>query len=173
MDLELREADQPDAEILLREQKIDIALCELSQPLPGHLRYQILVEVEPVLLVPTKSRWNCARDLWSSGLDLPALITFDETEVAVRLFRKYLQSLKLNWPTRLQVSSADLVKVYCKRGFGVGLIARIQGEKPPKGFRYLDLEGIKRFPIGVLWQPGLSAVPERFLQFIQNYSLRK
>lgn len=169
VELELREADQPEAEILLRDQKIDLALCELSQPLPGHLRQAVLIQVEPVLLVPESGEWTRASEFLKEGSPLPPLITFEEREVAVRLFRKYLQQRNLHWPTRLQVGSADLVKIYCSRGFGVGLMARVRGEKAPDGFRYLPLRGIERFPVGVLWQPGLTSVPERFLEFIRTF----
>ena len=53
----------PEAEVLLAEQKVDIGVGELSGKRSAGVHAVELVRLEPVLLVPKKSRKACAGGL--------------------------------------------------------------------------------------------------------------
>lgn len=161
--LELRETDQREALDLLARQQIDLALTELSGRAEPGCEQRILARVEPVLLVPTTAPWETSEALLKNAPQLPPLISYREEESAVRYFRRFLASRKIHWPTRLVVNAADLVKIYCQRGFGVGVFARLPDTSAPPGFRFLSLPGVSRFDIGALWKAQPTPLTQAFL----------
>lgn len=168
--LELRETDQREALDLLRQQQIDLALTELTGRVEPGYEQKVLARVEPILLIPADSPWKRSEDLWSNPVPLPPLISYPEEESAVRAFRRFLSEHKIHWPTRLVVNSADLVKIYCRRGFGVGVFARLPNTPPPEGFSFLRLPGVRSFEIGVVWTPHPSPLVKAFLEAVERRS---
>ncbi|MCC5841355.1 MAG: LysR family transcriptional regulator [Opitutales bacterium] len=168
--LELRETDQREALDLLARQQIDLALTELSGRAGQGCEQRVLARVEPVLLVPVDSPWESSEELLQSFPRLPPLISYREEESAVRHFRRFLAERKIHWPTRLVVNAADLVKIYCQRGFGVGVYARLPNTPAPPGFRFLSLPGVSRFEIGALWTIQPTPLTQAFLSEVEARS---
>lgn len=169
LQLELTETTAIEAEGALRNFQLDIALTELTARPGAGLYAEPLVEVEPVLIVPDGHPASSAETLWKDRKNLPSLICFPERETPTRLFRRYLDSKGIDWPTGITINSADVVKTYCARGFGIGLLARIPGAPPPSGFRYLSLSGVGLFAIGALWPLQPTPITEAFLAHLRRY----
>ena len=166
--LQLHDANQATAEALLRKQKIDIAITELEgKPAPG-LDSAILFKLPLVLLVRRASNLRVAADLWRKGRPTETLISLPPEEVIVKQFHARLTRVGVNWPTRVEVSSMDLIPIYVSLGFGVGLSIVDPGASLKPGLKILPLPQFPPLVIAALWQKNLSASNAAFLHEIRK-----
>ena len=153
----------PEAEVLLAEQKVDIGVGELSGKRSAGVHAMELVRLEPVLLVPKKSRWRSAGELLEDEARGVTLIALPSDDPVRRSFYTELGKRRIEWFCGLEVQSLDLVGRYVAEGFGVGLgLKEPSGEVFP-GCRQLPLTGFPSHAYGVIWMGSLTAVQMAFI----------
>ena len=153
----------PEAEVLLAEQKVDIAVGELSGKRSAGVHAVELVRLEPVLLVPKKSRWRSAGELLEDEARGVTLIALPSDDPVRRSFYSELGKRRIEWFCGLEVQSLDLVGRYVAEGFGVGLgLKEPSGEVFP-GCRQLPLTGFPSHAYGVIWMGSLTTVQMAFI----------
>ena len=163
--LALREATPVQAENLLLNQEIDIAVTVAETRLPPGVQFSELLRLPLVLLVGEKSPAKSAADLLRKG-STPSedLIALPENEPMSRIFRGELERRQIAWPTGIEVNSLELIQTYVAKGFGAGLLVEIPRYPFPKNTRVLSLRGFPPLVVGAFWQGKLPPVSARFLE---------
>ncbi|MFL6514007.1 MAG: LysR family transcriptional regulator [Chthoniobacterales bacterium] len=165
--LQLHDANQAEAEVLLRKQEIDLAITDLESRPSAGICCSVLLKVPLVLLLPKQRRLRSGKKFWSEIIQEP-LISLPPNEAICRLFRQGLSKLKQDWPTSVELSSLDLIPVYVRSGFGVGLfLAEPQG-KAPAGTRVHLLTDFPPLVVAALWQGKLPDLASDFLRRIST-----
>ncbi|HEX8312366.1 MAG TPA: LysR family transcriptional regulator [Chthoniobacteraceae bacterium] len=163
--LTLREAAQTEAERMLREHEIDLAVALLERKPAGGLRSEALLQLPMVLLVAANAPFRTAAEVLRSGAagTLP-LISPPSGEFLPREFQAELQRRELSWPARVEASGLELIDVYVAEGFGAGISLDIPGFARLAGVRVLPLRGFPRLSFCALWSGRLPALAARFLE---------
>lgn len=163
--LALRESTPVQAENLLLNQEIDVAVTVAEGRLPPGVQFAELLRLPLVLLIAEKSPVKSAADLLKKGSSPEVdLIALPENEPMSRLFRGELERRQVLWPTSIEVNSLELIQTYVSKGFGAGLMVEIPRYPFPKGTRVLPLRGFAPLIVGAFWQGKLSPVAARFLE---------
>lgn len=170
--LQLHDANQATAEMLLQKHEIDLALTELEGKPASGLNSAVLFKLPLVLILPRKSKMRSASDFWKNGKPAETLISLPPDEVMTKQFHTRLRRLGVNWPIGVQVSSIDLIAIYVSLGFGVGLSIGVPNQKLSVGLRTLPLPKFPPLIIGVLWQKNLSTPNAAFLEEIRKRARR-
>ena len=149
---------QREIETLLLAGEADMGLAVLAEkPAPG-IHTRELLRLEPVLLVPEKSRFQNADELLAlDRIDLP-LITQESTEVLPRKFQSELDKRRITWPVSLELGGLDIIGKYVAQGFGVGLAVRAPGIKLATGVRELPLKDFHALSFSLVWRGQLTPV---------------
>ncbi len=126
--------------------KIDLGLATSHGTHDPEIRYQELLRIRPVLLVPEKGGPESAAEILERDrIDLP-LITLPAGEPVVLAFQEELLRRKIEWFPMLELASIDLVTRFVSSGYGAGLAFDLPGSSVPAGVRVLPLEGFP--PVG-------------------------
>jgi DNA-binding transcriptional LysR family regulator len=168
--LSLHGANQAAAETMLRKQQIDLAITELEGRPPAGLRCHTLLKLPLQLLVPQDRRLRSATELWKQQVIADPLISLPAEETITKLFRQGLSRISVNWPVSVEVSALDLIPVYVRAGFGIGLSVAAPGEKSPVKIRKIPLPNFPPLVIAALWQGKLSPIAEAFLERVKEHS---
>jgi DNA-binding transcriptional LysR family regulator len=172
LQLSLRAGQQPQVEAWLERQELDFAITLLEGPGAPGLHHLPLLELPVVLLVQKSSRYRQAFEileaLATETLDEP-LISVTATELAPRRFREYLESRSLEWPSRVEVTDLELIEVYVRNGFGIGLGLEIPGDPPPKDLRRLPIADLAPLRLGAVWQGTPNVVMNALLETLRSY----
>ena len=149
---------QREIETALLAGEADMGLAVLAdKPAPG-IHARELLRLEPVLLVPEKSRFQSAEELLTlDRIDLP-LITPERGEALPRKFQSELEKRRISWPASLELGGLDIIGKYVAQGFGVGLAVRAPGVKLATGIRELPLLDFHALSFSLLWRGQLTPV---------------
>lgn len=161
--LQLYDANQSMAENLLRQFEIDLAITDLeNKPSPG-IRSSVLLQLPLVLLLPRQRKIPAGKQLFPQIRKEP-LISLPPEETISRLFRRGLTHRGMDWPTGVELSSLDLIPVYVRSGFGVGLFVDSPDGKPPTGTRAVRLRDFPPLVVAALWRDKLPPIAASFLR---------
>ena len=163
----LQEASQAQAEILLQQQEIDLAITELADHPTAGLKAHTLLRLSPVLLVRQDSPLKHARDLWTSETVRLPLVAYGEHQTLTKQFQAELRRKGHRWTVSVEASSMDLVETYVAEGFGVGLSVHVPGTTLRPTLRALPLPGFAPLIVAALWQGKLPPLPAAFLELIK------
>lgn len=166
--LQLHDANHATAERLLQKHEIDLAITELEGKSAPGLDCAILFKLPLILIIPPRLKIKSAADLWRGGKASETLISLPPDEVMVKQFQTRLKRLGVNWRTRVEVSSIDLIPTYVSLGFGVGLSIAVPRMKLPGGAKILPLPGFAPLIVAALSQKNLSSSSAAFLKSIQT-----
>jgi DNA-binding transcriptional LysR family regulator len=159
----------PEAEAMLAEQKVDIAVGELGGKRASGVHSRELVRLEPVLLVRETSRWRTADQLLNDESRNEALIALPADDPVRKAFFLELGKRRIEWFCGLEVQSLDLVGRYVAEGFGVGIgLKEPSGEVFP-GCRQLALNGFPTHAYGVVWMGALTPVQAAFIDVCRDW----
>ena len=165
--LELHDANQAAAEIMLRKQEIDLAITELEgRPAPD-IRRVVLLKLPLVLLLPKRQMTGSVKRLWNSGKVDQPLVSLPASEAITKLFRGVLSKRSIDWPTAVELSSLDLIPAFVRAGFGIGLFLLGPTDKPPVKTRVLPLPDFPPLIVAALWQGKLPPIAQTFLEAVQ------
>ncbi|MBU6401438.1 MAG: LysR family transcriptional regulator [Verrucomicrobia bacterium] len=165
--LMLREALQPESEVWLQRQEIDLAVTVLEGKPPPGITAVPLLRLPLILLVHKSSRLKTARELWQRDRVGETLISLPVNEPVHRHFQRGLARLGVDWFPLIEVSSLDLVETYVANGFGVGLSVDIPKRRGPTGLRSLPLAEFEPIVIAGLWQGKLTSLTRAVLDELQ------
>ncbi len=161
LELTLVDADQRAAFALLEAEQVDLAVCELEGRAPAGIRTEVLISMPLLLLLPES--YQIARSgMHGMAVDLP-LIRPPSDATMTRLFAKALAKARLEWPSRIEVNSLELVHAYVAGGFGAGLSVKAPGIVAPKGTRAWQIPDCPELTIAAAWRGKLSPLAELVL----------
>jgi DNA-binding transcriptional LysR family regulator len=168
----LRSGMQAQMEEALQEQQIDLAITPLESKPPSGIRCLRLVKIPLVLLAPKTLKIKSAASLWTNGTVEQPLISLPATETVSRLFRKGLQRLKVDWPTRMEASSLDLITRYVANGYGIGLSVHDPDLVGHPQVRVVELPDFEPIEITAFWKGSMNPVVREILGDMQRYAAR-
>jgi DNA-binding transcriptional LysR family regulator len=170
--LTLHDANQADAEELLRKREIDLAITELEDRPAQSVESLMLVRLPLVLVVPKRSKISSIKNAFRDAVPIERLISLPPHEVIPKNFRAGLRNLGLSWPPAIEVSSIDLIDVYASLGFGIGLSVAVPRRKRKAGLREIPLRDFPRLGIAALWTGELTKPAALFLQDVKKMAAK-
>jgi DNA-binding transcriptional LysR family regulator len=166
--LTLHDANQADAEDLLRRREIDLAITELEGRPAASIQCCDLVRLPLVLVIPKGSALRSLKDAFRGGKPTERLISMPSSEVISKLFQTGLAKLGLSWPTAIEVSSLDLVDTYASLGFGAGASVDVPRQASKAWLRRIRLPGFPTLTVSALWAGELSECASSFLEDVKK-----
>lgn len=170
--LTLHDANQADAEELLRKREIDLAITDLEGRPAMSIQSCLLVSLRLVLVVPKRAALRSLKEAFRNGRPLERLISLPSGEVLTKHFHAGLKKLGLIWTPAIEVSSIDLIDIYASLGFGVGLSVAVPGRKLQRGLHHVSLPAFPRLTIAGLWMGELSELAANFLADVKKIASR-
>ncbi len=147
----------------LLAQEVDLGLASLIGKRPEGVKQRELVHLPMALIVPERSGFTAAENIWKRDRINTPLISLPAEEPICRLFQQELRRLKVDWYPSLELGSLELVGRYVVEGFGTGLTLDVPAARLP-GVRVLPLPGFPSIPFGALWTGNLPPVAEAFIE---------
>jgi len=164
----LREGYLPEVVAWLQQREIDISLGLIGDKPPAGVNALPLFKLPLVLLVPKSSKLKSAEELWKRDPIEESLITVPSNEFITRSFQAGLAKLEVDWFSRIEVSSVELVQTYVTNGYGIGVTVRVPKMKFHPQVRALPLDGFEPVKFGALWQGGKDPLLDAFLKIVQT-----
>ena len=170
LQLSLTPGYQVQFETWLREGVIDLAIVPLEARTQGRQSQLRLVRVPLVLLVPKKSPWKRAADLWKQKkLSLP-LIALPPDSSVTRSFFRDLRRLGVSWSQTKEAASMEMVTSYVATGEGLGVNLAIADAIADPGIRVLPLDGFAPMEIGLRWTGEMTPLLRDTILELQKYT---
>jgi DNA-binding transcriptional LysR family regulator len=168
--LAMREIEPNQAEPLLRNREIDVAISFWERQPVGGIKFQKLGSLNMALLVPEAAPFKSAEELLREAQKTaPGLISLAGETSLPHAFRQELSRRKIAWQQSIEVNSIDLIQAYVRDGFGYGLSVIIPGTPLPKGLKMLPLRGFPMLTIGLFWMGRKIPIVEAFSAEMQRY----
>ncbi len=168
--LAIREIAPNQAEPLLRNHEIDLAIAFWERKPVGGIKFQKLGTFPIVLLVPAKSAFTSAEQvLRLTGKKPPGLISLSGDTSLPKAFQEELARRDIAWKQTIEVNSLDLIHTYVLDGFGYGLSIQIPGIALPQGIKMLPLKGYPHLTVGLFWMGKMAPVVSAFAEEMQDY----
>ena len=170
LQLSLTPGYQVQFETWLREGVIDLAIVPLEAKTQGRQSQLRLVRVPLVLLVPKKSPWKRAADLWKQKkLALP-LIALPPDSSVTRSFFRDLRRHGVVWSQTKEAASMEMVTSYVATGEGLGVNLAIADAIADAGVRVLPLDGFAPMEIGLRWTGEMTPLLRDTILELQKYT---
>ncbi|MDE3068790.1 MAG: LysR family transcriptional regulator [Verrucomicrobiota bacterium] len=163
----LREGYHPEVVTWLQQREIDVSLGLMGGKPPAGIKALPLFKLPLVLMIPKTSRLKCAGELWERDPIGESLITVPSNEFISRAFQTGLAKLGVDWFSRIEVSSVELVQTYVAHGYGIGVTVGVPKMKLRPQVRVLPLDGFETVRFGALWQGGHNPLLDAFLKIVQ------
>jgi DNA-binding transcriptional LysR family regulator len=169
--LTLRAGQQPQVWSWLERHELDLAITLLEEKSPPGLHQVPLLDLPVVFLVPAKSKYRSADDILAAvagGNPTEPLITLTPGELAPRRLRELLGERGLDWPPDIEVTDLELIDVYVRRGFGIGLTLDVPGKSFPKEVRKVVIPQIAPLRLGAAWHGTPTAIMKELLTALRG-----
>lgn len=170
LQLSLTPGYQVQFETWLREGVIDLAIVPLEASTQGRQSQLRLARVPLVLLVPKKSRWKNAAELWKQKKIDEPLVGLPAASSVTRSFLKDLRRRGVKWPQSVEAPSMEMVTGHVAAGVGLGVNLAIAEAIADPGVRVLPLEGFAPMEIGLRWTGVLSPLLRDAILELQRYT---
>ncbi len=168
--LAIREIEPNQAEPLLRNREIDLAISFWERQPAGGIKFQKLGSFKMTLLVPKAAPFDSADQLLREAQKTsPGLISLSGETSLSKTFQQELNRRKLAWNQSIEVNSLDLIQTYVLDGFGYGLSIHIPGVSLPQGVRMLPLKGFPPLTVGLFWLGKMPSIVAAFSEEMQRY----
>ncbi len=167
LELSLVDAVQRRTFQLLENEEVDLAIVELEGKPPPGTRCTVLASLPQVILLPpglAKPRGGLRKLAESQPLIRPPADT-----ALARLFASGLAREGINWPSRIEVSTIDLVETYVAGGFGCGASVRVPGVRVPDDVTVMHLPKFPKLVIAGLWKGDLHPLARRVVDDLRGY----
>lgn len=170
--LTLRETNQHEAETLLQEGEIDLAITELEGKPPPGIKCCVILKLKLALLAAADSKWRNAEQFLRRNTTDEVLISLPADEALTRLFQEGFAARGLRCAVGIEVSTLDSMKTYVANGFGVGLSIALPGDEKEATLRALPLAKFPQLVLGALWSAKLPAIAQSFLDEVKHQAER-
>ena len=142
--LALREIAPMQAEPLLHNREIDIAVSFWERKPAGGIKFQKLGSLNMALVVPVQKQFKTAEHALRDATGSTAgLISLPAETSLTKIFQQELARRKMAWKQTIEVNSLDLIQTYVLDGFGYGLSVLIPDAPPARG---VEAATAKRLP---------------------------
>jgi len=168
----LREGYHPEVVTWLQQREIDVSLGLVGNKPPAGVSALPLFKLPLVLLVPKTTKLKSASELWERDPIEESLITVPTNEFITRAFQAGLAKLGVDWFSRIEVSSVEIVQTYVANGYGIGVTVGVPKMKLHPQVRVLPLDGFEPVRFGALWQGGKNPLLDAFLKIVQTTARR-
>ena|SRR6516164_5141437 len=168
----LREGYHPEVVTWLQQREIDVSLGLIGNKPPPGVNALPLFKLPLVLIIPKIAKLKSAQELWECDPIEESLITVPSNEFITRAFQAGLAKLGVDWFSRIEVSSVELVQTYVANGYGIGVTVNVSRMKLHPQVRLLPLEGFEPVRFGALWQGGKNPLLDAFLKIVQATARR-
>ena len=166
----LRVGIQPEIEKWLLEGDIDLGVTVIDTNPPSELKYDKLLELPMVLVVPSRTKLKSAAAILQQDRIEQTLISLPNNEGISRTFQKELAKRKIDWPSGMEMNSLDLIDNYVSSGFGVGLSLKLPQAKRTSGVKLLPLNDFPNVGIGALWRGQLTPLGESLVAHLKQHA---
>ncbi len=168
--LSIREIAPNQAEPLLRNHEIDLAIAFWERKPVGGIKFQKLGTFQMVLLVPANSTATSADQILRTvEKDSPGLISLASETSLPKAFQEELGRRDLAWRQTIEVNSLDLIQTYVLGGFGYGLSIVVPTMPVPHGLKVLPLKGFPPLTVGLFWMGEMAPAVATFAELMQKY----
>ena len=133
-------------------QQIDVAITILEGKPPESCQVRSLLNLAMALLVPSDSKLRSAAELFQQQRITERLITPPANDAICKYFEFGLRQHALDWPSRIEMNSIELVEGYVAKGFGIGLTLLVPGCRYIPDVRVLPLSNFPSVPCGLIWR---------------------
>ncbi|HTQ49510.1 MAG TPA: LysR family transcriptional regulator [Candidatus Acidoferrales bacterium] len=168
----LREGYHPEIIAWLQQREIDVSLGLIGNKPPPGVNALPLFKLPLVLLVPKATKLKSASELWERDPIEESLITVPSNEFITRAFQAGLAKLGVDWFSRIEVNSVEIVQTYVAHGYGIGVTVGVPKMKLHPQVRVLPLDGFEPVRFGALWQGGKNPLLDAFLKIVQTAARR-
>ena len=169
--LTLRAGQQPQVWAWLERHELDLAITLLEEKSTPGLTQIPLLELPVIFLVSKASAYRTEEDILgavAAGSPMETLVTLTPGELAPRRFRDLLEQRGLEWPPDIEVTDLELVDVYIRAGFGIGLTLDIPGKVFPKDVRKVPIPSIAPLKLGAVWHGQPTVVMLALLEGLKS-----
>ena len=166
--LSLRLGHQPELEVMLRKEEIDLAVTVIENKSGPSIHSLPLIELPLVLLVPKESKINDATQLWKRDKIEEALICLPASEALSRNFQLGLTKLGVDWYPSIEASGLDLIAAYVAGGLGIGVSVALPQLDLSDYIRSIPLPDFPPIAIGALWRGKATPLIEACLSQFQQ-----
>jgi DNA-binding transcriptional LysR family regulator len=168
--LALREIAPMQAEPLLHNREIDIAVSFWERKPVGGIRFLKLGSLSMALVVPESGNFSSAEQaLRDATNNSTGLISLPGETSLTKIFQQELARRKKAWKQTIEVNSLDLIQTYVLDGFGYGLSVLIPDAPIPAGLRLLPLKGYPPLIVGLFWMGKMAPITQAFADEMQKY----
>lgn len=169
--LTLRQVNPSDAETLLLDEQIDLAVSVLhGRPATG-LRCIELINTPLALLAHRDAKHASFKTLLkqarNGAIPFP-LVSLPPEERISQIFQKQLNKLRVQWDPEIVVNQLALVQSYVAEGFGYGVYAEVPGLRLRKAVRRIALPDFPEVTIGCLHRAYVNPVTQHFMDSAQE-----
>jgi DNA-binding transcriptional LysR family regulator len=164
----LREGYQPEVESWLERQEIDLALTLLGERPPAGFQTRLLLRLPLMLIVPRKSPWRAAEQLWALDRIAEPLITLPAYEAMCRNFQRGLSQRGIDWFPSIELSSLNLIETYVANDYGIGLFLDVPKMKLLPEVRRLPLPDFEPVNFGAVWRGKTTPLMDAYLEVVQD-----
>jgi len=170
LQLNLTPGYQVQFETWLSEGLIDLAIVPLEAKVQGRQSQLRLARVPLVLLVPKKSRWKSAAELWKQKTITEPLVALPGASSVTRSFQRDLRRLGIQWAPSVEAPSIEAVTSQVAAGAGLGVSLAIAEAIADPGVRALPLVGFAMLDTGLRWTGGMTPLLRDTILELQRYA---
>lgn len=170
--LTLFDANQVDAEELLRKGEIELAVTELAGNPGISIQSCNLIDLPLILVVPKRSQFRSAAQILESDLAKLNLISLPSNEAIAKQFHAGLKKMWLGWSPAIELGTLELIETYVALGFGIGMAVDLPGRKIRKDLRVLPLPKFPKVTIAALWISQLTDLAALLLEDVKRLAER-
>lgn len=166
--LALRETNQAEAEMLLQQDEIDLAITELEGKPAAGIKSSVILELPLAFMIETEARWRSAEQLLRQDRLREPFIALPASEAVTRLFQQGFARRGLSFATGVEVSSFESMTTYVTNGFGIGLAVASPGLTAEAKVRVLPIARFPQLRLGALWVGRLPEIAQSFLEAVKQ-----
>jgi DNA-binding transcriptional LysR family regulator len=170
LQLSLTPGYQIQFETWLRDGVIDLAIVPLEAKTQARQSQLRLARVPLVLLVPKKSRWKSAAEVFRQKKIGDPLVALPGASSVTRSFLRDLRRLGIAWPQSVEAPSMEMVTAQVAAGAGLGVSLAIAEAITDPGVRVLPLDGFAPMDTGLRWTGGLTPLLRDTILELQRYT---
>lgn len=170
LQLSLTPGYQVQFETWLSEGLIDLAVVPFEAKAQGRQSRLRLARIPLVLLVPKKSRWKSAAELWKQKTITEPLVALPGASSVTRSFQRDLRRLGIKWIPSVEVPTIEAVTSQVAAGAGLGVSLAIAEAIADPGVRALPLDGFAPLDTGLRWTGGMTPLLRDTILELQRYT---
>jgi DNA-binding transcriptional LysR family regulator len=167
--LNLFTATQRQAEHLLKEQLVDLAIAVIEEKPSSGIHCEELLRLPLAFVLRTDMKVaSSAQLLKMAELKKYPLISFPAGFASTKHFQQELTRRKIKWDHEIEAHSLELIHTYVKNGFGIGLSIGLHKFEKSSKLYSLPLQNFPPLRLGAFWLGNLTPIAEKLFQIAKK-----